>query len=72
MMQIADVLMGAVGFHCNGHHLVAQASPAKIELAEMIAALAGVRTLAVQTQRGAGQFEIWRFRFSGKKKRPTP
>ena len=72
-MQLADVLMGAVGFHCNGSHTKDGASRHKIELAAYVAAKARVRTLDQQTGLGRQAFEIWRFKFSGKaKRRPNP
>jgi hypothetical protein len=72
LMQVADVLMGAVGFHWNSHHHAPSASPAKLELASQIAKLAGLQSLACECGKGSVAFEIWRFRFSGEKKRSVP
>jgi hypothetical protein len=67
LMQVADVLMGAVGFHCNDWHQAMGASAAKCSLAAKIAKLAGLKTLATQTYYGKVDFEIWRFQFKAKK-----
>lgn len=71
LMQLADVLMGAVGFHCNGMHAVQGASPHKIALAAHVAKLANLPALDVSTPYSANAFELWRFQFKGKK-RPNP
>jgi hypothetical protein len=68
LLQVADVLMGAVGYHCNDCHLLPSARQAKIELASYIASKAKLLSLKDNTPFGWRQFEIWRFRF--KKKRP--
>lgn len=73
LMQVADVLMGAVGFHCNGMHLKPDASPAKVALASHICSKARLRDLARETPFSQRHFEIWRFRFQqANKKRPKP
>lgn len=72
LMQIADVLMGAVGFHCNGMDKKAGASPAKIALAEHICKRAKLGNLLLQTPMWKRHFEIWRFKFSGAKKKSAP
>lgn len=74
IMQIADVLMGAVGFHWNQLAGAPGASPSKKALAQYIAISAlSFPSLVVQTRQTVKHFEIWRFRFSGpKKKRPSP
>lgn len=71
VIQIADVLMGAVGFQWNGLHLLPESRRAKIDLAAHIAQKAGLSSLAKQTPWGADQFEIWQFRFS-KKRQSAP
>jgi hypothetical protein len=73
LMQLADVLMGAVGYHCNDLHEKPGASPSKTALAAQIAKRAGVATLKQQTRFNQAHFDIWQFKFSGKKKqRPNP
>lgn len=66
LVQVADVLMGAVGYHCNDCHTRPGAKRAKIELAHYIAQKAKLLSLNQSTPFGQRRFEIWRFRFSGK------
>lgn len=67
LMQLADILMGAVGYHANGMHELPGASPAKRELARHIAERAELPHLATQTQIGKWDFGIWLFK-PGKRK----
>ena len=67
VMQVADVLMGAVGWHANDMGDRPEARKAKKDLAAYIATKAKVASLKVATPWGQTSFEIWRFRFSGKK-----
>jgi hypothetical protein len=58
-IQLVDVLIGAVGYHINGHRLATDASPAKSELSDYILnARAKIRVAAHGTSR-AGKFTIW-------------
>jgi hypothetical protein len=76
LIQLADVLMGAVGYQCNGLDRRTDASPHKVALAKHIAAKAGLKTLTVQTPWAKRDFEIWMFRpkaaLEQEKKRPSP
>ena len=67
LIQIADVMMGAIGYHCNDCHLRPCASPAKQSMAEHIATIAGLENLSQATRFSRKDFEIWRFRFNEKK-----
>jgi len=58
ILQIADILMGAIGYHYNGWHQHSEASAAKIELANYIAVKAGLSGLAQDTPEEQEQFEI--------------
>ena len=69
LMQLADVLMGAIGFHFNDRHARPGARPAKIELAEYIAEKAKLTSLRQETPWGRMQFEIWQFRLADPKKK---
>ena len=64
LTQLADVLMGAVGWHCNDLGARPEARRAKIDLAAYIARKAHLASLKHGTPRGQEKFEIWRFRFS--------
>lgn len=66
MIQLADVLMGAVGYQANEDDRKQEASEAKIALAKYIAQKAGLIHLRQDTPRALGHFSIWYFQFSGK------
>jgi hypothetical protein len=68
LMQLADVIMGAVGFHCNGLHRRLNASPARRALAAHIAERAGLRELSSNTNPRRADFGIWRFKFNQRRK----
>jgi hypothetical protein len=70
--QINDVLMGAIGFHCNNRHAGSESSAAKIELAAHIATLAGLPDLRVNTPKHMTHFGIWQRDLSKSKKAKTP
>jgi hypothetical protein len=73
LMQIADILLGAVGYQKNGYNLLAGVKAAKIELADYIAKKAGLPNLMDTSPWGMSRFTIWNFRLSprgGKKKTP--
>jgi hypothetical protein len=59
LLQVADIMTGAHAFHKNGHHRVRGAAPAKLRLAEHIAARAGVRELGHAT--GRSDCTMWNF-----------
>lgn len=65
-IQIADILMGAIGFEMNGYHLKPGASPAKCNLARHIATRMRLRNLSSPTQWGRKDFEMWHFQFRSK------
>jgi hypothetical protein len=68
LMQIADVLMGAVGYQNNDYQIRPGARKAKIELADYIARKANLLSLKQNTPRRMRHFGIWLFRFGGRKK----
>ncbi len=69
IIQVADVLMGAIGYQNNDCHLRKGARRAKIELAEYIADKADLLSLKDSTPRKMRHFGIWRFRFGSDKRR---
>lgn len=62
MIQLTDVIMGAIGFQKNGYHLRAEAKEAKKMLAAYIAARAGMPSLTEDTGREPQGFSLWDFR----------
>lgn len=67
IMQVADVLMGAVGYQNNDCHLRLGAKRAKIELAEYIAQKANLLSLKQNTPYRMRHFGIWLFQFGAGK-----
>lgn len=67
LIQIADVIMGALGFEMNGYHQIPGASSAKCELASYIANRFRLPNLSAATPWGRQDFEIWQFRFNPRK-----
>lgn len=68
LMQVADVLMGAIGWHANDLGERPEAREGKIKLAAHIASKAKLASLKHGTPWGQRNFEIWRFRFSKPKR----
>lgn len=62
VLQTADILMGAVGFHWNRVDLVPGTRQAKIDLANYIASQVGMATLRQRTPKKLHHFTIWFFR----------
>jgi hypothetical protein len=57
-LQLADVLIGAIAFHLNGHDKASGANPAKVELAKHIMKRAGIADITKGTARVA-KFSVW-------------
>jgi hypothetical protein len=63
LIQLADVLLGAVCYHFNGKHSLANASAAKCELARDIARRGHFpRGLIHSTASSASKFNVWLFK----------
>ncbi len=62
-IQIADILMGAIGYEMNGAHTRTNAKRSKVLLAEYIARKAGLVNLQQPTPRSYRHFSIWHFHF---------
>ena len=62
-VQLADVLMGAIGYEANGKHLQAGAKAAKVDLADYIRQKAGLRSYLYNTPRSQHKFSVWQFKF---------
>ena len=64
-LQMVDLFIGAIGFHMNGHIHAADASPAKVTLANHIVARAGIKSVAKDTGI-EGKFTIWHRKLKAK------
>lgn len=62
--QVNDIIIGAIGYHKNGYHLLANSSQGKISLADYIAKSAGLKNLQNNTPYNMRRFGIWNFRLS--------
>jgi hypothetical protein len=58
MLQLVDILLGAVAYGKNEHHAQPNASPHKLELGRYVMRRAGIKDLSVDTSR-TGKFTIW-------------
>ncbi len=61
LLQVDDLLIGAVGYQKNSYNLIAGAKQAKIDLAEHIATTAGLPDLRADTLANNKRFTIWNF-----------
>ena len=59
-LQIADILIGAVGYHCNGIHKSGGPDNGKVKMAQLIADSLGMKCLDVPCSKK--WFQIWRFK----------
>jgi len=66
VMQLNDILIGAIGYEKNGYHLKPNASEAKKALCIYIAEKAGLKVLFNTTPRTHYKFSIWNFRLRKK------
>jgi hypothetical protein len=60
LLQLADLIVGAVGYAVDGCHRLPAASPAKISLMEHISARVGCGSLDEHDGRGT-RFHVWNF-----------
>jgi hypothetical protein len=58
LLQLADILSGALAYHLNGHRLVQNASPAKCTLSDHILQSAGIQNVFRGTPI-RGKFTVW-------------
>jgi len=58
ILQLADIMTGAIAFKLNGHDKADDASPAKIEMAKHILDHAGIRDISRSTSI-SGKFTLW-------------
>jgi len=62
LLQIVDILIGAIGFQKNGYDLLSDTRKSKKELARFIAKEAGLKDLRQNSPWGNNRFTIWNFR----------
>lgn len=68
LIQVVDILTGAVGYHYSRVHLESGASPAKIELAARIARHVGRKTLDFSSKPWERKFNVWKWQPSRPKR----
>jgi hypothetical protein len=61
LIQVVDLLIGAVGYHWSGGHLANGASQRKMQLAERIARHLGKRSLKFESKSWEKRFNVWRY-----------
>lgn len=71
LLQVNDIILGAMAYLRNDRHLGLRASAAKTAVAKDIMARAGLTGLSRNTPRGA-TFSVWNFRLASPKKAPRP
>lgn len=59
LLQVNDILLGAIGYQANDRDLVAGAKPERIALARHVADLAGVGHLRTNTPSTMTHFGVW-------------
>lgn len=64
VMQVNDILLGAIGYLKNDLHLLAGSKFTKIELAKYIASKTGLRSITSNTNFHQNRFSIWNFKLS--------
>lgn len=62
IMQMNDIILGAMLSHRNGRHLEANASPHKTHLSDYVLSLSGLPSYAVNTSYGNNHFTVWNWR----------
>jgi len=62
LLQINDIVLGAIGFRKNGRHNMPGVRAAKVELSEYLRAELGLRDLCCNTSFGQIAFKIWNFK----------
>lgn len=71
LIQIADLLSGAVAWHMNAHDAAPNASEAKTALALHIAKRIGLRRLGRTSPYGEARLSMWNLKLSSRKSRPA-
>lgn len=67
MLQLTDVLIGAIGYEIHNYHLAKGASRGKIKLMEYVKYRTGLQTFFESTPPHRQNFSIWNFKFNDEK-----
>lgn len=62
LIQINDIILGAIGFQKNGYDLLADTRISKKELTNFIALQSGLKNLKEDSPWGKNRFTIWNFK----------
>lgn len=61
LLQLNDVILGAVCAARNGKHLLVETRAAKREIAQMVVDKCGLETFEKSSPRGVDRFSVWNF-----------
>lgn len=62
IIQVLDIILGAIGYVKNGYTLLGSSNKAKLEMCEYIRKKAGLRGLGQNSPYGQNRFSIWNFK----------
>lgn len=62
LLQINDVILGAVCAARNGKHLLQETRASKKEIAEKVLSMSGLTSFDQDSPRGVSRFSVWNFR----------
>jgi hypothetical protein len=62
LLQLNDVILGAVSAAKNGRHILASTRAAKRELAELVLSKSGAASFDTDTPKSVSRFSVWNFR----------
>lgn len=65
LLQLNDIILGAVASHRNNRHLSPYAAKQKTELAEYVRKRSGLANYSTDTLRSATRFTVWNFKVEG-------
>lgn len=62
LLQLNDVILGAVCHSRNGKHLLAETRPAKRDVAQMVLQKSGLSSFDENSPRDIQRFTVWQFK----------
>lgn len=71
LLQLVDILLGALAYRINGHANAVDASPAKVELSRHVLQRAGIRNPMIDTSM-RGKFTVWHRQLQPKRHGSVP